>query len=176
MLESIAYVAPSRMTGRMIAAIAPASRDSALLILSIRRWRHQFARHLREQGIAANATERAVRGETRNCKTDGIYRAAARGESSHMRARTESAAAEVIKGGRSDEPRKSKLIETREAVEHGWRATSAILIAQGHPELAADVVRFLAQMPPAQSEKELLANQLRELLRDSLARDRHPIR
>ena len=41
---------------------------------TLRDWRQQFAAHLREQGIAANATERAVRGATRVPKTDGVFR------------------------------------------------------------------------------------------------------
>jgi type IV secretory pathway VirD2 relaxase len=49
---------------------------------TLRAWRHEFARHLRQQGIAANATERAVRGETRVHKADGVYRAMLRGDSS----------------------------------------------------------------------------------------------
>ena len=48
---------------------------------TLREWRQEFARHLREQGIAANATERAVRGAVRTPKSDGIYRAMLRGES-----------------------------------------------------------------------------------------------
>jgi len=32
---------------------------------TLREWRREFARHLRAQGIAANATERFVRGETK---------------------------------------------------------------------------------------------------------------
>lgn len=55
---------------------------------TLRWWRQEFARHLRDQGISANATERAVRGESRIPKKDGMYRAAQRGESSHMRAGT----------------------------------------------------------------------------------------
>ncbi|MBK7250663.1 MAG: relaxase/mobilization nuclease domain-containing protein [Gammaproteobacteria bacterium] len=42
---------------------------------TLRHWRSQFASHLRVQGVAANATERAVRGESRSAKKDGIYRA-----------------------------------------------------------------------------------------------------
>src|SRR5205085_11119258 len=63
---------------------------------TLREWRREFARHLREQGIAANATERAVRGEGRTHKTDGIYRATLRGESTHTRARVEALASELL--------------------------------------------------------------------------------
>jgi hypothetical protein len=54
--------------------------------------RREFARHLRDQGIAANATERAVRGETRARPPDPIYRANLRGDSTHTRARIEAVA------------------------------------------------------------------------------------
>jgi hypothetical protein len=66
--------------------------------------------HLRDQGIAANATERAVRDETRTLETDGICRATLRGDSTHAGARAESVAAELIKGSLSVEPGNSKLI------------------------------------------------------------------
>jgi hypothetical protein len=61
---------------------------------TLREWRRESARHLRDRGIAAYATERAVRGETRTHRSDGIYRAAVRGESTHTRARAEAVAAE----------------------------------------------------------------------------------
>src|SRR5580700_8506819 len=41
---------------------------------TLREWRREFARHLRALGIAANATDRAVRGKSRSPKRDGIYR------------------------------------------------------------------------------------------------------
>src|SRR6267154_1517715 len=78
---------------------------------TLREWRREFARHLRDQGIAANATERAVRGETRTHKADGIYRATKCGDSNHTRARTESVAAELMKGDLRVEPGKTKLVE-----------------------------------------------------------------
>lgn len=48
---------------------------------TLREWRREVARHLREQGVAANATERAIRGCNRLQKSDGIHRAAMRGAS-----------------------------------------------------------------------------------------------
>jgi hypothetical protein len=123
----------------------------------LRGWRREFARHLRNQGIAANATERAVRGRPETQKLDGIYRAAQRGDSTHMRSRVESVASEILKGDLRVEPGKAKLAETRAKVERGWRAVEAMLAAQDHPELAAQVSRFLAQMPSPRTEKEQIA-------------------
>src|SRR5579872_4989101 len=52
---------------------------------TLREWRAQFARRLREQGVAANATSRAARGAMRAPKLDGVHRAAMRGASTHDR-------------------------------------------------------------------------------------------
>src|SRR6185437_5003159 len=65
---------------------------------TLREWRRQFARHLREQGIPANATERAVRGQTQTHKKDGIYRAARRGQSTHYQKRAQVVARELATG------------------------------------------------------------------------------
>jgi len=127
---------------------------------TLREWRREFARHLRDQGIAANATERAVRGDSRTQKADKIYRAALRGESTHTRARVEAVAAELLKGDLRVESGKSTLMSTRQEVERGWRATRSILVAQGQPELAGQIDRFLKEMAPARTERELIAEEI----------------
>lgn len=58
---------------------------------TLRAWRQEFARHLRQHNVEANATERAVRGRVGRSKRDGIYRAALRGESMRMQRRVEEA-------------------------------------------------------------------------------------
>jgi hypothetical protein len=138
---------------------------------TLREWRREFARHLRDQGIAANATERAVRGETRTRPLDPIYRANLRGDSTHTRVRVEAVAAELLKGDLCVEPGKATLIATRKEVERGWRATSDILVAQGQPELAAQVRRFADQMPPPRTDREWVARELRANVRPPPVRD-----
>ena len=69
---------------------SPGSRDPFLA--GNRQWREELAGQLCGVGVAANATPRFVRGETRPRKPDGIYRAARRGASSHLRERVEAAA------------------------------------------------------------------------------------
>src|ERR1700730_18543867 len=113
---------------------------------TLRAWRKEFARHLRALGIAANATDRAVRGESRTPKRDGIYRAEHRGESRHADARLEAVAAELLKGTLPVEAGKAKLLETRRQVERGWWTVSDTLAVEGRGELAAEVTRFSAQM------------------------------
>jgi hypothetical protein len=133
---------------------------------TLREWRREFARHLRDQGIAANATDRAVRGESRTHKTDAIYRASLRGESTHMRARAEAVASELIKGNLRVEAGKSNLMETRKQVERWWRATTDILLREGQAELAAKARRFVDQMRPALTDKERIAGELFERARE----------
>src|SRR5579883_2962741 len=100
----------------VVKAVSEQGERLNIRIATLREWRGEFARHLREEGIAANATERAVRGEIRTHKRDGIYRATLRGDSIHTRARTESVATELRQGSLRVEPSKSKLIETRKQI------------------------------------------------------------
>jgi hypothetical protein len=141
---------------------------------TLRAWRHEFAHHLRQQGIAANATERAVRGQTRVNKADGVYRASLRGDSSHARARTEAVANELLTGGLCTESGKLVLTETRRAVQRGWRATINILQTQGHPDLAAEGRRFVEQMPAPMTEKEHIAKALLQAGRKARILDQSP--
>jgi hypothetical protein len=79
---------------------------------TLRHWRSPFARQLRELGVAANATERAVRGESSSSKKDGIYRAGLREESTYLRARAEAVASELLKGEICVEAGKRSLVST----------------------------------------------------------------
>jgi hypothetical protein len=129
---------------------------------TLREWRQEFARHLREQGIEANATERAVRGKSRMHKLDGIYRAARRGASTHMSDRAKTVARELLREDLRIEAGKSTLVLTRKKVEHGWRAASDLLARDGQPGLAAQVSQFVEKMPPPRTEKEWLEHDLLE--------------
>lgn len=77
---------------------------------TLREWRHEFARHLRQQGIAANATERAVRGETRTPKIDGIFRAERRGASTDTYGRLAALSAELKAGPLKAERGRATLV------------------------------------------------------------------
>jgi hypothetical protein len=126
---------------------------------TLRDWRRQFAANLRELGVAANATERAVRGLSRTRKSDGIYWAAQRGTSSYIRDLVQRVAAGDGKG--ATEPGKETLLATRSAVLAGWRDVSEGLRGDGYPDLAGEVDRFVERMPPPQTEKEALIGRLR---------------
>jgi len=138
---------------------------------TLRRWRKEFARHLRAHGVEANATERAVRGNRLPAKLDGIYRAEQRGESRHTRTRAEAVGRKLLKGDFRVEHGKARLVETRREVERGWFAVSDILMAEGRRKLAHEVWRFAAEMPPPKTEPELIAENLRGRVRDARTRD-----
>ena len=143
---------------------------------TLRHWRSEYARNLRLLGVEANATERAVRGETRKAKKDGIYRASERGDSTYLRAQAEAVAAELLKGGVRAEPGKRTLLETRRQVESGWYSVADKLAKDGHADLANDVRRFVDRMPSARTDRELIANELRQRIREPRVRDQHPTR
>jgi len=139
---------------------------------TLREWRAQFARRLREQGVEANATARAARGGLRSWKLDGIHRAAMRGESTHYRRRADEAAQELVQGASVAEPGKERLLATRRAVVQGWTAVSEQLGRQGQVELAEAVRAFVAQLPQPQTEKESIKATLSEKFRVKGSRDR----
>ena len=138
---------------------------------TLREWRREFARHLRALGIAANATDRGVRGQSRSSKRDGIYRAEQRGESRHTRERAQAVAAELLTGNLRVEAGKAKQLETRRQVERGWWAVSDILVVEGRLDLAAQVRGFSAQMSPPWTDRESIAQALRGHSRGAQPRD-----
>jgi len=132
---------------------------------TLRHWRSEFARNLRELGVAANATERAVRGQSQKAKKDGIYRAGLRGESVYIRDQAKAVAAELSKGNLSKEVGKRQLLETRRQVENGWQAVANLLIKDGRPDLAGEIHRFVEKLSPVRTERELVAHQLQQIVR-----------
>jgi hypothetical protein len=123
---------------------------------TLREWREEFASHLRRVGVAANATPRFVRGETGPRKSDGIYRAARRGTSTHLRDRVEAAAVALREADPAGDPAKLRVRETRRDLERGWFAASDALKSQGHTALADQVRQFVRILPVARTEREWL--------------------
>jgi hypothetical protein len=131
-----------------------------------------FASQLRLVGVPANATSRFVRGETRPRKSDGIFRAAQRGASTHLRERVKAAAMELRGANRSVEPAKLRLQQTRREVECRWHAAIEALRSQGHTALAEQTRRFVGSLPPARTEREWLTAALVEQVQGNRARER----
>jgi hypothetical protein len=126
---------------------------------TLREWRREFARHLRAQGISANATDKAVRGTTRADWSDGMYRAMQRGASRrilmHMRS------PDLERRAASEASGRESLLHTRAQVERGWLAAAEILDHQDQGDLAWYVKRFVDALPPVRTDQELLRRPLR---------------
>ena len=127
---------------------------------TLRYWRREFARHLRALGVEANATDRQVRGEVRPQKTDGIYRAALRGTSTHWHRRVSVIAQEAVRGSARPALGKARVTQTRDQVTQGWRAVAENLEFQGKLELANAVRAFVARMPAPLTDREFIRQQL----------------
>jgi Relaxase/Mobilisation nuclease domain len=121
---------------------------------TLREWRREFARHLRAQGISANATEKAVRGATRADLPDGMYRAMQRGASRCIW--EQSGALGVEPKPASEAFSRESLLRTRAEVERGWTAAAEILDRQGQQDLTRYVRRFTEALPLVHTDRELL--------------------
>lgn len=153
----------------MVKAVSEQGERLNIRKVTLREWRAKFASHLRDQGIEANATERAVRGEHGTSKFDGIYRAACRGASTHIQLRAEEAARCLANGTIPAEDGKATLQETRRNVERGWRGVIQLLEDQGEQRLGESVSRFLGRMQPPHTELEANVEQLSEHLKRARA-------
>ena len=128
---------------------------------TLREWRQEFAANLRELGVSANATERAVRGANRTPKRDGVYRTEQRHESTYIRERADQVASSLARGDTPVDEGKETVLKTRRAVVDGWRAVSERLHQDGHHELAAHVDRFIERMPPVRSDTDAMIDRLK---------------
>ena len=150
----------------------------------LREWREDFARTMREQGIAANATSRVIRGRNKGTARDRAFRAQRRGNSTAIRAKVTMIATELAKNGRYSDPARGKIIETRKAVVANWMKIADTLDRQGEVILAGDVRYFAKHLPPPLTDMERLTTTFvrhlfssREALRARQAPDvNHPVR
>jgi len=155
----------------VVRAVGTDGRRLRIRKATLRDWRRGFACHLREHGVAANATERAVRGVTRPQKRDGIYRAGKRRASTHWNERAASVSREMAASGNIEaEPGKSQMLRTRADVVRGWMELSDDLVLQGEVELAKAVRAFVKQLPAVRTEREWIQDAL--LKRAAAERDR----
>ena len=125
----------------------------------LREWREDFARLMREQGIAANATPRSLRGKNKGKTKDAIYRARRRGASHAVRDRVKDVVNELMSTGTVHDPAKRQMLETRRAVVAAWAKTADQLDAQGETMLAGEVRSFSRHLPPVLTDRERLAVQ-----------------
>jgi hypothetical protein len=151
---------------------------------TLRQWREQFAALMREQGVAANATPRQVRGQTRKSYRDAIHhrlRALRAFErlplseragrqpprtSTFMRAKLNRVLQGLQSGWGSLDDGKEVMRRTRWEVVADWRSTADALRRQGELELASQVDRFAARMPVMLTDARRMAERWRELAKN----------
>lgn len=129
--------------------------DKAML----REWREDFARMMRDQGIAANATARFVRGQGKKGMPPAAYQTKRHGRSHAFRAQVQSIARELTSTGAVRDPAHNKLAATRKAIVAGWKAVADALDAQGEIVLAGEVRSFATHLPPVLTDRERLAGE-----------------
>jgi hypothetical protein len=95
----------------------------------LRDWREYFAQLMREQGIAANATPRAIRGENTKQRREGMFKAQRYGKSTVMRDRVIGVAKELSRSGTVEDPERARLLETRKSLVSAWMRTAEVLDA-----------------------------------------------
>jgi len=127
---------------------------------TLRSWRAQFAANLRELGVDANATERAVRGQTHTRKLDRIFRANLRGQSTSIERQRQRVAEQLMAGGLETVEALKNIRTTRNAVSAGWHALARFFAASGDREFAEDIRSFHARMPRPQTDDQQLATQI----------------
>jgi hypothetical protein len=127
--------------------------DKAML----REWRADFARMMRDQGIAANATPRTARGRNKGSERNARYQTRRRGTSYALREKVEGVARELARAQTILDPAHAKLSATRKAVVAAWDAVADTLEAQGEVALGGDVRYFARNLPPVMTDREQLA-------------------
>ena len=127
--------------------------DKAML----REWREDFARMMRERGVPANATPRAVRGRSKGAERSARYWTRRRGTSTALRDRAQSVIRELSETQTIRDPAHAKLVNTREALVAGWMGVAATLDSQDQRALADEVRHFAKGLPPAMTDREQLA-------------------
>jgi hypothetical protein len=155
----------------VVKAVAEDGKRLNIRKATLRGWRRAFAAQLRAQGIDANATERAVRGQVRPPMRDGAYRTAQRGDSRRVRKRLELIGRQSGGTNGDGDPGSATLEETRRKVVEAWGVVSTQMLITGHP-MADNVWGFLGRMPKPQTEQAVLKNKVVR----QLVKDRHPKR
>lgn len=142
----------------------------------LRRWRQDFATYLREQGVAATATRREDRGLPKTHKRAAPQRAMQRnqggtrvpgsggelyteaGDSRFMRRKLEAVKRELQAHGKvRDQTAYRALLNVRADVAARWQAGIGFLRAAGREQEARRFEMVLANLPPVQTEQQLIA-------------------
>lgn len=129
-------------------------------------WREVFAAALRERGVQAEATPRRSRGVVRKGQRQSIRHMDARRGSRVSRWKLEQAIKAAQSGASIDEghPWIAAGRERQRKMKRAWSTLAAAFEVAGQVAAAAEIRRFIADMPPARTEREALIQRARKLL------------
>ncbi len=163
---------------------------------TLRNWREQFAQALRLQGVQANATPAAIRGQPKSDNKSQIHQHQERLEhwrhqdpnerethkppipSEWLQIKVENVLRELFNGEKPDQTGKAKLEKTRESVLKDWLETEKALREQGQNPLADRVQAFINTLPPVKTAHDVLKEQMladKDRLRAATAAIQPPI-
>lgn len=135
----------------------------------LQRWRERFAEQLREQGIEANATQRAARGVTKRPEKQSVIhinkRANEKGTpQANITRRQEQAAVDEFHGSIKPQPFMGAILEKRKQVLTEYAAVAKQLLKgnSDDKQLAGDVIRFATSLPMAQTKHQERVTELRQ--------------
>jgi hypothetical protein len=141
---------------------------------TLRGWREAFATELRAHGIEANATSRAERGKPYKSKRGAEWHIdkrakAGKGPLSHaMQARLCAAAKELEEGHTELKPWEIAMAARRRDVVRNMRESAARLREEGDVQLAAEVDKFIDDIPPVDTERRQMQRALVRQVQDRL--------
>ena len=95
-------------------------------------WRSEFARHLREQGVRANATDRLSRGRIGRSMPDGLFRADERKALTQIKVKTYEAPIGTISHG-------GTFSAILEEIRQGWIGAAKAISFR--PEIVRQVLK-----------------------------------
>ena len=129
-------------------------------------WREGFATALCKRGVQAEATPRRSRGVVRKGQQQAIRHMDARRGSRVTRWKLEHAIKTALSGASIDEDRPwiTAGRERQRKMKRAWATLAAALEGAGQVAAAAEIRRFIADMPPARTEREGLIERARDLL------------
>lgn len=133
----------------------------------LQQWRERFAQELRKLGVPAEATPRQARGKVQRPDRTAIHRIEQRGlEPKVRRLQRDDAAREAARQPKDPAEWQTGIQARQEAIRRAY-LSNAVALENGDGDdrrLAADIRRFVADLPVPLTRRQALAVELRRVL------------
>lgn len=131
-------------------------------------WREGFALELRDRGVVAEATPRRARGVVKKGKSQAVKHLDLRGASRVQKAKIAEAVRDVTQRVDAGErPWETATKERQGLIRAAWAKIAEQFQAEGGEgiQLAASIRRFVAAMPPIETEREAIRRTVESAIR-----------